>query len=269
MSRLPLWIQKLNPFTPLKRVVVSPDFPQAAPLVRELEEHFATLGEVIYKARNVIRIMPGPGGRIVVKRFGKIFLANRLVYAWIRPSKARRSYLNGRELLRRGVATPAPIAYTEQFRGGALRDSMYVYAYYAGDDNMRRVLKEKDYPDREALLRSFARYACSLLDKGIFHKDFSPGNILFGKQDADYRFTLIDINRIAFGPVAPQKRIQVFRRLFADEDTLRVLAAEYARVTGEDPLRVTAVMTGYSRRFIEKKTRKKKIKKMLGLGRHR
>lgn len=262
---MPLWIQKLNPVTPLKRVVMSPDFRRAEPLVRELEERFGSLGEIIYQARNTIRIIPGPAGKIVVKRFGKIFLANRIVYAWIRPSKARRSFVNARELLRRGAQTPAPIAYTEQFRGGALQDSMYVYAYYAGDDNMRRVLKEKDYPDREALLCGFARYACSLLDKGIFHKDFSPGNILFEKIDAGYRFTLIDINRVQFGPVAPEKRIQVFRRLFADEDTLGVLATEYARFTGEDPAAVTRVMTGYSRRFIEKKTRKKKIKKMLGL----
>ena len=248
-------------------MVVSPQFPEEEPRVRSLEDHFDDQGEVIYQARNVIRIIPGKEGRIVVKRFGKIFLANRFVYAWLRQSKAKRSYLNGRELLRRGVSTPAPVAYTETFRGGFLRDSMYVYAYYAGDDNMRRVLKEHDYPDRDALLRSFARYACSILDKGVFHKDFSPGNIIFEKTASDYRFTLIDINRISFGPVAEAKRRQVFRRLFTDEDTLTILADEYADATGGDREAVTATMIGYSRRFIGKKTRKKKIKKMLGLSR--
>lgn len=266
MSHLPAWIQKLNPVTPLKLVVVAPEYPELKPLIQGLEHHFDTEGAVIYKARNEIRIIPGPEGEVVVKKFGKIYLANRFVYAWLRQSKARRSYLNGRELLRRDVATPTPIAYTEQFKGGMLHDSMYVYAYYAGEDNMRRVLKEPGYPDRDALLRSFARYACSLVEKGVFHKDFSPGNILFEKDASGYRFTLIDINRIEFGQVSAEKRTQVFRRLFTDEDTLSILADEYARITGGDRKTITDTMIGYNRRFIEKKTRKKKIKKKLGLG---
>jgi len=265
MSTLPEWVRKLSPAIPLKLMKISPGYDELAPTLRGLENNFGSLGTSIYKARNEIRVIPTAQGKIVVKRFGKIFLINRFAYAWIRSSKAKRSYLNAHTLIERGIATPYPISYIEHFKGGLIRDSMYIYAYYEGEDNMRRVLKEKDYPDRENLLCSFARYAYSLLQKEVFHKDFSPGNILFEKKDSGYLFTLIDINRMQFGPVTPEKSHQVFRRLFADEATLRILAEAFASASQEDAASVTETMIGYSRRFIARKTRKKKIKKWLHL----
>lgn len=265
MSHLPLWIRKLNPFTPTRVSEVAPDRDDIIHLLAALEANFSSAGETIYKARNEIKILDTEAGKIVVKRFGKIYLMNRFAYAWLRASKARRSYRNGLELRKRGIGTPEPLAYTEQYKGALLGPSMYLYGYYAGEDNMRRVLKEKDYPDREALLRSFARYACLLLDRGVFHKDFSPGNILFERKDGEYQFMLIDINRIVFGPILPEKRRRIFRRLFADEETLGILAREYARLSSEDADEVTAEMVSFSRRFIARKTRKKKLKKWLGL----
>lgn len=244
---------------------LSGDYQSLAPVIRTLEGQFDAVGERIYKARNEIRIVNTTQGRIVAKRFGKIYLANRFIYTWFRQSKAKRSYLNGRALLRLGVDTPPPVGYTEQFSGGILHDSMYLYVFYAGEDNMRRVLKEPDYPDRENLLDCFARYAYTLVEKGVFHKDFSPGNILFEKAGAGYRFTLVDINRIRFGPVSREKRQEVFRRLFSDEATLAILARSFARASGEPEAEMTERMIGYSRRFIRKKTRKKRIKKWLGL----
>ena len=49
------------------------------------------------------------------------------------------------------------------------------------------------------MLEAFARFAVQLHEKGIEHRDFNHGNILWDRTPAGaYRFQLIDINRMHF-----------------------------------------------------------------------
>lgn len=36
----------------------------------------------------------------------------------------------------------------------------------------------------------------------VYHADFSPGNVLYDRTEEGVRFSLIDINRMYFGPVS-------------------------------------------------------------------
>jgi hypothetical protein len=232
-------------------------------LLDELPGRLPQLGETVYQARNEIKVVATAEGKVVIKAFGKIYLFNRFAYAWLRPSKARRSFEYALELEKRGVDTPAPIGYLECYRAGLLRENMYVYRFSPLTHDLREMLRDQDYPDRDGLLRALAGYAGSLLRRGVYHRDFSPGNVLFAKQEQGYQFTLIDINRIRFGPVPVEKRYRIFRRLMTDEHALMVLADAFAAYWSDDPAYAREQVLSYSREFARKRARKKKIKKLL------
>ena len=68
-------------------------------------------GTTLHKGRNTIkRFETETGTELVVKRYGKPSLINRLVYGTLRRSKAMRAYLHAGRLLKLGVETPEMVA---------------------------------------------------------------------------------------------------------------------------------------------------------------
>ena len=62
-----------------------------------------------------------PSGRpVIVKRFKKPILIQRIIYGFFRKTKAQRAYLYAAVLRHRGFGTPHEIAYLEQRRRGLL-----------------------------------------------------------------------------------------------------------------------------------------------------
>ena len=61
--------------------------------------------------RNKVYSVNVDGKMMVVKQFVHITKINRLVYNYLRKSKARRSYENAIKLCDKGFLTPAPVAY--------------------------------------------------------------------------------------------------------------------------------------------------------------
>jgi hypothetical protein len=257
------WLRKCSVTAPFKIVKINPAYASMRWLLDQLPEGLSQMGETVYRARNEIKVLTVPEGKIVIKAFGKIYLFNRFAYAWLRPSKAKRSFEYALELEKRGVDTPPPIGYLECYRGGLLRENMYVYNYCPRTHDLREMLRDKDYPDRDQLLQALARYACSLIRRGVYHRDFSPGNVLFTRDEGGYHFTLIDINRIHFGPVSSEKKYRIFRRLMTDEHALTVLADAYAACLSDDPSYVRDQVLSHAGEFARKRARKKKFKKLL------
>ena len=127
------------------------------------------------------------------------FFFNRIIYTFFRASKASKAYLNALEVLRRGFETPHSIAYIEQYRGGLLHWSYYISLQSSFRQEMR------DYyfgplTGNEPLIKAFAQYTADLHENGICHNDYSPGNVLIGRNQEQYRFSLVDINRMKFKP---------------------------------------------------------------------
>jgi serine/threonine protein kinase len=113
----------------------------------------------------------------------------------------------------------------------------------------------------ERLIDSFARYSASLHDAGIYHLDYSPGNILIHHEGGKYDFVLVDVNRMKFRPVGFMHGCRNFARLFCADEIYERIAATYAQSRGKKANQAEAfrLMIKCKNRFIRKKERKKQL----------
>ena len=83
--------------------------------------------------------------------------------------------------------------------------------------------------------RDLATFTAHMHDKGILHKDYSPGNILWQRNDdGSCRFSLGDINRMHFGKVSMEEGCRNFRRLWGNKMFFEECAKTYAAARGMD-----------------------------------
>jgi hypothetical protein len=76
--------------------------------------------------RNKIKLFELEGKTINIKSFKIPHLINKIAYKYFRKSKARRSFEYATTLLEKGIGTPQPIAYFENYDIIGLKDSYYV-----------------------------------------------------------------------------------------------------------------------------------------------
>ena len=203
--------------------------------LERLPEQFEQLGEVIYDKRNQLRVIEAPDGTLInVKRFCKTHLLNRVVYSLgIRQPKGLRAFLYPTRLLERGIDTPEPIAYIEQRLCGLLGLSYFVSVqlplkhtlYEFGDAH------EGTY---EEIAEALGRFTAMMHDREVLHLDYSPGNILWDKDDEGYHFAVVDINRMRFGKVNMEDGCAALRRLWGPKRFIELIARHYAQARGFD-----------------------------------
>ena len=157
-------------------------------------------GKVIYKGRNELREFHYEGKDLVVKSFCKPHLINRFVYGLFRSSKAQRSF-----------------EYAELFL------------------DTYRDFKKHDFPRLKEILKAIAETTARMHEKGYWHKDYSAGNILFRDDREQIEVEVIDLNRMAFGPIDRGKGCRNFERLPSSNEQLTIIAETYAQIRGFDP----------------------------------
>ena len=209
-------------------------YPFAQALLDELEARFSASQHIIFAARNDTRMIEftpkgGEPIKLAVKSFRVPHLLNRFVYRFIRASKAKRSYLHSVKI---GDLTPEAVACCEQFKNGLLGKSYYICHYFDFDFEIKEVLTDADYQNRDDILRQFADFTYQLHEKGIYHKDYSSKNILVKCSDSDYEFKIVDVNRMNFGELNIAKRMQNFSRLALDDATMTIIIQRYAEILG-------------------------------------
>ena len=231
-------------------LVVNPQYESLRPWLETLPEIFDSSGEIIYDARNQIRRMSAPDGTLLcVKRFRRPAWPNRIIYTFLRPSKAQRAYDNAFTLLQHQVPTPAPVAYL-LFRSNGLLSDAYLVTSFCPFRRSFYELGEGGLDGREDLVRAFAVFSARLHQEGILHLDYSPGNILFDGQDGRWSFCLVDINRLRIGgPVSWCRGCRGFGRLWGTPAMMRLLADSYAEARGVDPVRCERLVLRAWRRF--------------------
>ena len=241
------------------KTVLNPAYQELASFVRQLPETFARQGEVIYDGRNEIRVIQHAGLSINVKEFGIPFFLNRIVYSWFRKPKAERAYLHAGKLLDKQINTPAPIAYLLTKKRGLLGKCYFVSIQVP---HSRRFYEFGTPPitGREEIIRDFAHFSAHIHNAGVYHKDYSPGNILFDVSNGKTEFCLVDINRMQFGEVSIKKGCANFARLWGQQPFFELLASEYAASRNADVRQCTAWVLKYRRRFWKKFTRKHRPK---------
>jgi tRNA A-37 threonylcarbamoyl transferase component Bud32 len=248
------------------RFELAPGETAAEPLLRSLVTDFETTGESIYKARNELKRMQWNGEPVIVKSFAIPNFIRRYIYGRFRASKAGKSFHNAQTLERLGVGTPSPIGYIERFRGGGLTRSFYVSHEWAADFTIREPLMDHSFPGREEILQALGRFAWELHRKNVFHRDFSPGNILIRAADSGPpAFALVDVNRMCFRPLSLKARMQNFAMLWADQSDLKTIMSGYTQASGDAPAHAAALALEYSAQHKARAMRKERLKTLLRL----
>ncbi|MDD2962148.1 MAG: lipopolysaccharide kinase InaA family protein [Muribaculaceae bacterium] len=178
-------------------------------------------GEIIYEARNMIFRDNIGNIDFSVKCFRQPHLFNRIIYSFFRKSKARRSFENAQQLEKLKIGTAQPIAYIENYNYGLLATSYYVCGYLKECADLRWWERKND---RVEVLEHAGKFIGELHSKGVWHKDFSPGNILY---DNNWNFYLIDINRMQFDVKCIGKLMQNFKCLHDEPSETADIARYY------------------------------------------
>lgn len=234
--------------------------------ILSLFKNFHTTGELLGNGqRNKIKLFDINGKTINIKSFKIPNLINKIAYKYFRKSKARRSFEFATILLQKGIGTPQPIAFLENFNFMGLKDSYYASEHLVTDLTYRELVEIPDYPDHENILRQFTRFSFNLHELGIEFLDHSPGNTLIKKNpEGNYDFFLVDLNRMEFHEsMTFEMRMKNLRRLTPLKEMVEVMSNEYAKLYTESEQRTFDTLWQYTSDFQEQFYRKKRLKKKL------
>ena len=223
----------------------------------DIKNYFRDNNQTIHKARNELKIINHSGIDTVVKAFKVPNIINRFAYSFLRSSKASKSYEYS---LKIGDFTPKPIGYVEFYSSGLLGESFFVSEKFNYDFTIREPLLDKSFPNKEEILKSFARFTFELHENNIFHHDYSPGNILVKKESDAYIFKIVDINRMKFMPLSNDIRLKNFAKLWMIDDDLKVVANEYSKLINEDSNECIQIALKFSHSHKNKINMKKRLK---------
>lgn len=214
--------------------------------------------------RNSIKLFEIEGKTISVKAFKKPNLINKIAYRYFRKSKAQRSFEYASILLEKGIGTPQPIAYFENFDVIGLNESYYVCEHLNCDLTYRELV-ETDYPDSENILRQFTQFTFDMHQKGIEFLDHSPGNtLIINEGDGEYSFYLVDLNRMKFHQsIDFQTRMKNLSKITPKKEMIAIMSNEYAKLYGEAETKVFESMWQLTSDFQYRFARKKRIKRKL------
>lgn len=241
---------------------INPLFQNIYPFIADLPELFKKNDQTIHQARNELKIIPLADVISVVKSFKVPHLFNRIIYTFFRNTKASKSYQNALRLSTLNISTPTPIAYVEFFSVELLSNSYFVSLHVPYDFTIREALHQK-IDDYEAVLTSFSAYTYDLHQKGVWHLDYSPGNILITKIENGYRFSIVDINRMEFREITPLQGCENFNKLWARDEHIDIMAHEYARLSGLDVSIAISEMKRHNDANKRFKNFKKRLKRVL------
>ncbi|MDR0348556.1 MAG: tyrosine protein kinase [Tannerella sp.] len=211
------------------KIILNPEEKSFEAFIRSIPEVFEQAGKTIHKGRNEIKVFNVNGTSLNVKRFKVPHFINRIAYTFFRPTKTERSYRYALVLREKGINTPEPVACILIKKNGLIHDSYFISRQVDHRHTMYEFGKG-GISGREHIIKAFAAFTADLHEKGVYHKDYSPGNILFDGHNEQVDFCLVDINRMQFGAVTVAKGCANFARLWGQEDMFLLLAEAYAAV---------------------------------------
>jgi len=210
--------------------------------------------------RNTIKIFQLDHKQINIKSFKEPNFINRIAYKFFRKSKAERSFNYAEHLIAKGIGTPAPIAFAENNSSFLFKDSYYVSEHLPYDLTYRELVTNPNYPDHEKILRAFTHFTYSLHEKKILFLDHSPGNTLIQINNGDYKFFLVDLNRMNFKKLSEQERLKNFSRLTPKKEMVKIMADEYSKLINKSSEDIFNKMWKYTVDFQNRIKRKHMLK---------
>lgn len=209
-------------------------FKHLEPFLLDIKNYFLQNSNTIHKARNELKVIEYDGLSTVVKAFKIPNKLNQIVYAYFRDSKAKKSYNNAMKLRELGIHTPNPIGFIEFYTYGLFKESFFISEKLEYLFTIREPLRDLNFKDRELIIKKFVAFTYDLHQKQVFHKDYSAGNILVFQENGEYKFSVVDINRMEFKSMSIEEGLDNFAKLWLDENSLEIIAKEYAVLAGCD-----------------------------------
>ena len=242
------------------KLILNPKYKNFQNDLLNIQEIFKNSDESIHKARNELKTIELNGIKCVVKSFKVPHFINRVAYTFFRDGKAKKSYLNGTKLIELNINTPEPIGVIEFFRFGLLSESYFISVYEPYDFTIREVFHHK-VENYQEILKQFAKFTYELHQKGVWHVDYSLGNILVTKEDDLYKFSLVDINRMQFKTISPYEGLKNFNKFWAkDDNDLVTLAVEYAKLAKLDEKKSVDILVSEAKKLEAHVNLKRKLK---------
>ncbi|RZJ52070.1 MAG: Kdo domain containing protein [Flavobacterium sp.] len=246
---------------------INPVFENSTSSILENIKSFNTSGKLFGNGdRNKIKLFDLNDKTINIKSFKVPNIINKIAYKYFRKSKAKRSFEFAMILLEKGIGTPTPLAFLENFNFVGLKDSYYVSEHLVTELTYRELVEIPDYPDHDNILRQFVKFTFELHEKGIEFLDHSPGNTLIKKTtENQYEFFLVDLNRMNFHEnMSFEQRMNNFRRLTPKKEMIAVMSNEYSKFyTSKTEAEIFEQMWNATTNFQEEFAKKKRLKKKL------
>ncbi|MFV7791041.1 hypothetical protein ACNSOP_01350 [Aliarcobacter lanthieri] len=232
-------------------------FKDSKDFLLNIKRYFQENKNTIHKARNEIKVVNYDNNDLVVKSFKVPNLLNRIIYTFFKSSKAKKSYEYS---LKIGDFTPKPIGFIEFYYMSLLKDSYFVSEKFNYDFTIREPLLNKDFSKRDEVFKAFSKFTYSLHENGIYHLDYSPGNILVKEKNDTFIFKVVDINRMQFINLDIDLRMKNFSKLWARDEDLKIMIKEYAKISNQDEKELISKSLYFSHKHKAKINFKKKLR---------
>ncbi|GGZ35059.1 hypothetical protein GCM10007049_30590 [Echinicola pacifica] len=216
-------------------LVINPKYHYLEEYIKSIPQTFDHKGQLIYDLRNHVRVDQVSGARLVIKSYRKIYLANRLIYNFLRPTKSKRAYSYGFALQQRGINTPEPIAYIDYYRFGQLKGGYFISLFSDYEPLTHFNLEQMDHTVQ--MLDALAVFIHRLHQNGVFHEDFTLNNILYKEEDGQFDFMVIDNNRLKLRKVSMRDAMKNLNRLNLNPEMMTYLIRKYSEANGLDTLK--------------------------------
>ncbi|MCM4159357.1 Kdo domain containing protein [Antarcticibacterium flavum] len=246
------------------KYVLSPTYEASRKKLLEFIENFEREGRLLNDGqRNSIKLFDLEAQTINIKSFKVPNAINKIAYRFFRKSKAQRSFEYAGHLISKNIGTPFPIAYAEETSALGFQESYYVSEHLPYELTYRELVTQPDFPDHEEILRAFTRFTFQLHENSIEFLDHSPGNTLIQIDGGEYKFYLVDLNRMNFRNLSFEDRMKNFARLTPKKEMVEVMANEYSKLITKPEAEVFNKMWMETLSFQEKFHRKQRMKKKL------
>lgn len=244
--------------------IIHKDFVEDEVFLNDIINNFETKGDDFgNQDRNSLKLFEMNDLTINIKSFRIPNIINQIAYKFFRKSKAQRSFEYANRLTKLKIGTPQPIAYYEFSTPFLFKKSYYISEHLNYDLTYRELTTNLEFENHEVILRAFTRFTYNLHVNSIHFLDHSPGNTLIQLNNGNYKFYLVDLNRMNFKPMDFETKIKNFSRLTIHKSMVEVMSDEYAKCSGYNYKDVFNLMWQSTEDFQEKFYRKKRLKKKL------
>ena len=239
------------------KFILNEEFKKFEYFLCNIKQFFKENSNSIHKARNELKVIEHENQKLVVKYFKIPHFINKIVYTFFKKSKAQKSY---EYALKIKEFTPKPIGYIEFYKFGLLDESYFVSEKFDYDFTIREPLLDINFPNKNEIFKAFAQFTFDLHENGIYHLDYSPGNILIKKENDNFIFKIVDINRMKFLNMDLEKRAKNFSKLWAKDEDLEFIAKEYAKIYEKNNEEFISKTISFSKKHKAVKNFKKRLK---------